>query len=285
MIDGKFVFEQFDSLSEYINIIGERSVNRVFSYRYIINDIGSEKENYSFSLTNSYVESVGLALNGYKEGCEGLKSSVKRIQHCENVTRFMPTTDITGFAPHVPNAITGVPKSMISHMPVQKKAKVLTLVFNNENTAATNANQFIKAGKNVVDLINALEEQGYRVALYSLVVSCGNQIAAALVKIKDWKQPTNILKIAYPLIHPAFSRRQFFKWLETCPQVTDDELAIAYGKPLYKLESNYDKQITLLRQMKVLTNNWFYLDNNLAKDNGVDSLISLLGIDARRKAV
>jgi len=281
MSDHNLVFEQFDSLGEYISIIGKRKVNKVF---YGCIEQRSEDDDCDFRGTHSYEESVELALNGYKDGCNSLMKASKRVQHCENVNRKMPIIDITGFAPHVPNAITGVPKSMISHLPYQQKAKVLTLVYANADSADVDADQFIEAGRSILNLINTLETQGYRIALYSTVVcSCRSEKVAMIVKIKDWKQPLNMLKIAYPMAHPSFLRRQFFKWLETLPELTDSGFKFGYGKPIHKEIGSYEDRVKFLREKGVLKNNWFYIERPQAEENDVDGLISLLGIDVAGK--
>jgi len=279
-----FVFEQFNSLGEYIDIIGKRKVNDVFRGEQLHSE---NKNRYGFFLTNNYEESVELALNGYKEGCDDLMRTSTRIRHRENIDRKMPTVGITGFAPHVPNAITGVPKSMISYIVYPQKANVITLVYANTGMAYVDAERYISAGKTIISLINTLETQGYRIALYLFKCSCSDndEIAANLVKIKDWKQPINILKLAYPLIHPSSQRRQGFKWLETVPALTDDSFVDGYGSTFHDINyfGSYERRVAFLCEKGVLKNNWFYIERPQAEENDVDGLISLLGIDVAGK--
>lgn len=271
----KLVVEEFDSLTQYIDVIGHRKTNLLFDGHSLSSE---KKDDGDFSLVKTYNESVNIAKNGYKEGLESLTSTGTKVQHCENVKKNMPSVDFVGYAPHVANAIAGVPKSMISSTKTEQKAKVITILYSHGDSAGVDGNKFIIAGKNLLNVINTLELQGYRVGLNILDAMCNCQKAMTVVQVKNWRQPSNPLKIAYPLLHPAYFRRQGFKWLETHPEVEDSDFLFGYGKPLRIFYGDTSEQKEFLRKNGILKQNWFYTTFNEALYSDADKLIKLMGI-------
>ena len=64
------------------------------------------------------------------------------------------------------------------------------------------------------------------------------------VKLKTDKQPMNPLKISYPLLHSSYERRQFFKFMETMPSLTDKSLSYGYGTP-FKIAYRVQNELVL----------------------------------------
>lgn len=114
--------------------------------------------------------------------------------------------------------------------------------------------EFVRAGKNILNVIYTLELQGYRVALNVMTNFCTNKERAfSIVQIKNWRQPSNPLKISYPLVHPSFFRRHGFRWLETVPELTDGTFTDAYGRPLDVDEGrNADDRRRWLKEQGIL---------------------------------
>jgi hypothetical protein len=271
----KEVVEKFASLAEYLNVIGKRKPNKVFEdfeTQYSINS------SYNFTLTNSYEESVELATKGYKEGLDKIKAEGTRIRHIGKANKNQPITDVVGFAPHVPNAITGVPKSMINSAKVEQKAKVITILYSPDGTASDSADKFINAGKNILNLIITLETQGYRVGLSIVLSHCSEQWAHSIIQIKDWRQPINPLKLAYPFVHPSMLRRNSFKWLETHPDITDESFIDGYGKPIFCKLNDRNDIIKHYQKLGVLKKDWFYIHMREAVNRSVDDLVKVMGI-------
>jgi hypothetical protein len=268
------VVEKFNSLTEFLNAIGKRKTNELFENEHL----GSNTRSYDFTLTSSYEESVKLALKGYKEGLDKMMTAGLKISHMGKAKKHLPSVDVVGFAPHIPNAITGIPKSMINTCSVEQKAKVLTILYYSAEGYNVKAEDFIKAGKNMLNLITSLETQGYRVGLNCLITSCKDQRATVSVQIKNWRQPSNPLKIAYPFLHPSFLRRNGFRWLETHPNITDSKFIPNYGYPIHLLLKSREERIKYYREIGVLQPDWFYVDMKDAVNRGVEELVELMGI-------
>jgi hypothetical protein len=272
------IIENFASLTEYLNVIGKREPNYVFRN----NNLSSRRRSSSYfssTLTNSYEECVEIATKGYKEGLDKIKAEGTRIRHIGKANKNIPITDVVGFAPHVPNAITGVPKAMINTTKVEHKAKVITFLYSPDGDCSDNASKFINAGENMLNLIITLETQGYRVGLNTIVSFCGfDQWAHTLVQIKDWRQPINPLKIAYPFVHPSFMRRNGFRWLETHPDITDNYFESTYGRPIKNTLPNREEIAEHFRKNGILKKDWFYIDMKDAVNATADDLVRIMGI-------
>lgn len=278
----KLVVEKFDSLNQYLDVIKSRKPNAVFENE---KELASESEGFSFTHTNSYSEADELARVGYKEGLDKLKAANNKTRHLGSTVKALPSTGVVGFAPHVPNAITGVPNSMITTQRVEQRAKVISILYYMGGSCRIGTNSFIEAGKNVLNVIYSLELQGYRVALNVITSFCANKERAfSIVQIKNWRQPSNPLKISYPLIHPSFFRRHGIKWVETTPELSDRGFLGGYGYPLDVSEgSTTDDRRKWLKDNGILQDGWFYTERKEAEDLDADELIEAMGINAANK--
>lgn len=281
----KLIHEHFDSLGRYLGVIENRKPNRVFTGQ----SLHSNDRDRSFTLTESYAEACELARDGYKEGLDKLQAVNRKTRHMGSAPKALPVTSVVGFAPHVPNAITGVPCSMIATQKVEQKAKVISILYYMGGSCNVNAKEFVEAGKNIMNVVYTLELQGYRVALNLLTCFCeSNERALCTVQVKHWRQPSNPLKISYPLIHPSFFRRHGFRWLETQPELTERGFICGYGLPLERAEgSSADARRRWLKEQGILQEGWFYTEREEARRNEADELIKVMGIGAvpNRKAV
>ena len=273
----KIIFEEFDSLGNYLKTIDARPVNKVFSGE----DLSSKTGSYHFTETGSYEEATELARIGYRDGLDELKAASIKTKHVESAPKNIPKAAIVGFTPHVPNAITGVPLSMINVAPTEQKAKVISILYYMGGSWQVDTESYIEAGKNVLNAIHTLETQGYRVALNVMTAYCEpSERALNSVQIKNWRQPSNLLKLSYPLIHPSFFRRHGFRWLETQPQLTDTRFRRAYGSPLDNtVGSNTQARRKWLTDQGLLKTNQFYTERFEAEKCSTEQLIERMGIN------
>jgi len=270
------IFEEFGSLAEFVEVIGKRKVNKVFQEK----DQASNEANYSFTLSHDYEEATKLALNGYKEGLDQMMSTNIRITHRQNAPKHLPSVDVVGYAPHVPNAIAGYPMSMITTKQTEQKAKVITIVYNMSASCATGAERFVIAGKKMLDIITTLETQGYRVGL-NIIDSHTKDTEWAFntVQVKHWRQPSNPLKISYALIHPSFFRRHGFRWLETMPELTDRGFPYGYGKAFFdRYRGGMAERGNKLRELGILKQNQFYIEFQRVYEKSPLEIIKEMGI-------
>ena len=280
MRKGSFVIETFNGVNEFLNVIGKRSPNVVFKGA----ELSSESGSQCFTMTKDYAESEQLMATGYKDGLNNLKKSKGvKITHASNVRKNIPQTGMVGYAPHVPNAIAGIPQSMISQRKIEQHAKVVTIVYDGSAHAGVDAERFVKAGRNLLDVVMMLELQGYRVRVDIQDAFCTNkEKAICRITVKNHRQPINPLKISYLLLHPSFFRRQGFKWLETVPELTNNTFVAGYGRPLY-FQVNSDGASTdeireYLKGRGLLEDGTFFTNFYEAEKHSAEELVKLMGI-------
>lgn len=219
--------EHFDSIHQMIQVIESRPNNDVMK-----GQNSSHSGDEDFTGSKSYEEAKQLFENGYTDVLEkikiGMASDIKRNQ-IERRRRV--TTGVVGYAPHVPNAILGVPNSMILTEAAPQKIKAISIVAGITENCGTDAKEFIRSGIAVLGVVNTLELQGYRVNLKVAFycAECGNDRAFGTVSVKDYREHLDIQKLCFPLAHPSMFRRLGFKWLETCEGLKESCWSGGYG--------------------------------------------------------
>lgn len=276
------VFEKFDSIPQFLNAINTRKPKMSGS---------SHKEdgrNGGFHGTRTYEEAEHLILNGWDEHLADVKTAINVAAKAETKTpipKSRPATGPVGYAPCVPNALLGLPNSMIATHRDAQKVKAITLVYNINVLAEFSVENIIKCGIAVVQIVNRLEKQGYRI---KLVVSPkasveGKNIVSCFVTVKDFRQPLDLKKILFPMINPAMQRRFGFRFTETHPDVKgfyDQGASISY-------KYSYDEVSEYYRSTGALGKNDFYLTAYLVKNMNYDpdKIMDRIGLTKAVKGV
>lgn len=167
--------------------------------------------------TDTYEEAENLMYSGdeasYKKLMD-LKSETDKYYIEEAGTKVKPFNDVVGYTPHVPNAILGLPQSMINSRREPKKHKVLDIFVNRSRASMTSTSQIEYEGALILSFLDSLERDGFRVNLYVGKVSWhggASEVSGHIVPIKLASDPLNVKKSAYYLVNPAFLRRTAFK--------------------------------------------------------------------------
>lgn len=242
-----------------------------------------------FCGTKDYDEAVELITKGWTEKLDEIKKGFdKAVRVNTNTTqsRPRPTTGIVGYAACVPNAILGLPNSMIATERVAQKVKAVTIVYNSSVSAGWSTDEMIECGITVMKLVNKLELDGYRVRLTAepIATTSGSDLAQCLVDLKDWRQPLDLTKLAFPMIHPSMLRRVMFRWLETVPNLTNRGFSGGYGTP--KSSEDYEKVVKEYKEeRKCLGDNDYYLTAYMVKDekHDIDRIMKRAGMSALAK--
>lgn len=280
---GVFIIERFNGVSEFLATIAKRPVNKHFWNERT--NLSSNTPNYSFTLTKNYAESESVMATGYHQGLENLqKAGAFKVNRANNATRHIPHASVVGYAPRVPNAIAGIPQSMIGTTHIQQKSRVVTILYDGGASSSVDAKKFVEAGRVLMSLIIKLKTQGYRVQLDILDAFCtSSEKALCIVTVKNHRQPINPLKISYLLLHPSFFRRQGFRWLETSPEITFRY--DGYGSPLRhscpKGETP-DAIRNYLSESNVLDQGTFYTSLYEALENTPEQLAEKMGVTIRK---
>lgn len=219
--------EHFDSIHQMLSVIESRKNNSHMSEQHSSSDTSSS----SWYGTKSYEEAKDLFQYGYTDVLDKINAGLAKTNVTQVQNRRRVSTGVVGYAPHVPNAILGLPNSMIRTDSQAQKVKVISIIYCITENAGHEAQEFIDSGVAVLNVINRLELQGIRVNL-EIMFYCAktsSEKAFGTVKVKDYREHMDIKKLCFPIAHPSMFRRFGFRWLETVPQMETDNWQYGYG--------------------------------------------------------
>lgn len=255
----KIIRENFESIHQLLTAIKSRPNNQIMKSGH-----SSEIGDYNFTKTNNFQEAEELFKTGYTEILPQIKTGLdKNIETMNVENRRRIKTGVFGYAPHVPNAILGLPNSMILTESQPQKVKTISIVVEICENWTVKAEEFIKSGIAALSVINTLELKGYRVALKVAFFSAkeGNEYAFATVKVKDYREHMDLQKLCFPLAHPSMFRRFGFKWLETCSGLTNSSWMYGYGHQI-----NENSKV----RKEFLEENEFFINLKVTKECNYD---------------
>lgn len=273
--------EFFGSVQEFVNTINKRTSNKAFLEAGVEESkTGSE----NFTGTNSFEEAQGLMKHGYKDGAKDLLQCKGGVNVISPERKRQTFQDVTGFAPIVPNAIIGLPNSMLNKRMQQKQARVINILLDIDICGGTDKNVILLGGKNMYSLIKSIEATGTKVNLSvmsSSYLTRNKKFTCVFIKVKDSKQAINPQLVAYPVIHPSFFRRHVFRWIETSELTNYKSLTDGYGYVgRYYMENKSGSVMRFLVDNKLADKNTFYIDivkASCAKD--MKELRQFLGVE------
>lgn len=188
----------------------------------------------------------------YREALEKLENGdeelADKIEHIEDQTMITEKirqsfkNDVYGFMPNVPNALMGLPNSMINinQHRIKGNNKIIDLVLEADASCGVSAEEYAKVAKMFLNVVDSLEKQGYRLNLYwSLCTDfdCSSTHCCWIMKLKNSTEPFNRYKCAFPLGSVSMFRRLGFRLIETLPSgnaIRDQRCG--YGRPACNAE-------------------------------------------------
>lgn len=201
----------------------------------------------TWSGSESYDAAESLFLSGWGDKLDRIKAEYIRqtahIRNTEQVNRAVTRHDVVGSTANVGRYMSGHPRHMRRNEQVQLPSKTIHLTYLFGVACNKSNEDIIKAGITVISAVATLEKMGYRVRLdVATMVSNGDNgdwtkgIFGGFVA-KDYRQPLDLLKLAFPVAHPSMFRRIGFRFMETTPVC--NARYVHYGRPL---ESLTDKE-------------------------------------------
>lgn len=213
--------------------------------------------NRGFTGTDSYAEAERLCLCGCPELLESLDSALESVMYEYNMSKkSLLQNTVVGYCPNVPNALMNLPNSMFLRELARTESKTLHIVFCNSVSCGESTENMTRAGVQLLAAINILELKNYSIRLDICFdgahdVEYNDEVgeyACNLIKIKDFGEPLDLLKLSFPIAHPSMARRIGFAALETMPTIK--AYYRAYGRPMsieeYKECLNLHKDIIVL---------------------------------------
>ena len=147
-------------------------------------------------------------------------------------TKQKTVYDVCGYQCSVPRYLQGIPTNMINHKVVTKKQKVITITKSVSYSFYVSKEKIEEESIKVLQLVNSLEKQGYRVILNVMIVSKkGDTIIANKVRIKNANERLNLSKVSFPMVHPSYLRRINIRWIERF-EYTTKAYNECYGSPM-----------------------------------------------------
>ena len=235
---------QFSDISELYNYI-TKTPRRSTAGR------ASEKDEYNFSNTHNIEEAYDLLLGGddnlFKKFKSLKKISVDKLLG-NAINRHKQMNDVVGFQANVPQYLLGLPTNMINQEPKKISQKVLNILLSIGVSGGVETYQIENLGNLYIQVLDLLEKSGYRTNLYLLeATEAMDKDIYCLTRIKTDREPFNIKKCIFPIMHPSYLRRIMFKWDEVCDiniGEYEDFTQGGYGRPktdTKKIKSHIDK--------------------------------------------
>lgn len=242
----------------------------------------SETGSKSFTGTASFEQADNLRRKGDKKSLAMLnKYKIKFDKYIQynNGYKIKQRNDIHGFVPIVPNAIIGLPLSMINQSREAKKVKGIDIFYNVSVRCSTRTDDIARKGAIMLSLIDALERKGFRVNLkVGSVCTKGKTVHGIVTTMKRYDEPLNIRKLAYYLVNPSCLRRTFFKLDETVSELTDLTNA-GYGS-----NNKFDKQQKRLKaiygeQLRIVDSSTME-NTDISDDELFEKMCQVLGVES-----
>lgn len=210
------IYKKFESLSDFERYLQANDVQDNFKYRQ--ESQSKESEYGDFYTTETWDKAEELFLHGDNANAAkiekgGIAKERAKVKMTGNRRQLF--SDVTGFAPHVPNYIAGVPTAMMNFRQVRAKEKVITLVYNVSVNGSVSGYDMQDVAIKMLSAIMRVESSGIRVNLYICDISDkARQQVGWLLRIKSSGQHLDVLKAAYPLTNPSMLRRHSFRFTE-----------------------------------------------------------------------
>lgn len=255
--------EQFDNCREVLDVCLDRPKNAQFNKSHF--DPTYRCDEY-FEGIKKMSDAYDMMRNGWVDEVESLKENIKNVEmRCVSEKNSGLKDDVVGFVPIVPNAIMGLPNSMLNTRTKPKKNKVINIVYGLSFSCSVDKDALLRAGLKVMSAVMRLEAQGFRVRLTACqnYNSDSNRFMHLMsVRCKSEDQPLDAQRVMFPMFHPAMFRSIGFGWYETLPEAT---YISGYGRPMYHYmkESQIDD---LMHQ--IFGRTAIYLDGSAVLNDG-----------------
>jgi hypothetical protein len=278
-----FKIERFKSVYEFEDALNKRPVNKAFR------NLSSHRSGDSdWFQTKDYEEAEKFLKEGWNAKIEELKTTIEKYSRLIVAQHKKQVKDVRGFVPCVPRALKGHPKAMISYARQERteKRNTIHVVFNNCGTGGVSGDTLLKCGLTVLKMALVLDKSNIRTKIdvvpkMSYVYCGGNSCYGCTVTIKDYRQPFNFSKMAYPIANPSFFRRHGFAYLEHMDGDMRD-WSFGYGTSLAQCPSK-DKEEYLEWAGLTEKNGVVYVDIDDCRTAGFDpeKLMKNKGINLR----
>lgn len=200
-VEGNVYITEFETITELVHFIKTNEIFERFKEKH-----SSVNGLYSFTKTKDFAEAEDLLLHGWEHGTKEIKNKVD-AKDTGVAMKQKSVYDVVGYQASVPRYLQGIPTNMVNKTNIKQKNKVITINKCATYSCGTTNEQIIKENVKVLQLINRLEKQGYRVNLNVIFGTEKVNKTITKIRIKNSSQRLNIKQVAFPLCHPSMLRR------------------------------------------------------------------------------
>lgn len=240
--NGKTIVRKFNSLAEYDAYLESGETNKIFAGSI---GLSTRETSGSFEGTKTWEEATNLMMNGDKERHNTLKAARQEFRVASNAgtcSRRTMVRGVAGFMPNVPASVMNMPQAMFDVRTTKHSARVLNIMYSPTANCKYEASEIDACGMKVAKAVYHTEAKGVRVNLWIVIGAQFTEKIIVAVRVKTADQYGNLLKAAYPLAHPSFLRRQFFRAEEIDGELNDNGFRDVHGYviPLDEIKRNID---------------------------------------------
>lgn len=261
----------YGGLSEYFKVLEKPRV--------IGRDDCSHNKDSGWTGSRDFSEAKDLMMGGDDNSHNtimSLKSETDKYYIEDSKNKIRTFNDVVGYTPNVPNAIMGLPQSMINSKREPKKHKVVDILVNRSRSGGTSKSQIEYEGALILSFLDALERDGYRVNLYVGKINwlrSMHKVNGHIVPIKKATEPLNIKKTAFYLVHPSYLRRIGFRIDEVEEQI-EDTTHDGYGQVINR-EIQHEFIHKHINDKFMIIDDGLHLDEYDDTENNIDKLNAL----------
>ena len=250
----KILIEKFDSMTHLIETSNGRSFKFSGSHEETRTNIDGD-----FAGIDTWEGACKLVTN-YNKNLDKVKNEVKKIDDKKTIQhkRTRAINDVAGYIPIIPNALMGLPKSMINSKMVTKKSKIINVVVDVTYQWSLSSEKVAEYYSKVLAYLISLEKQGFRVRISNYMMfgnSGSEQVHVATVLVKRENQPIDIKRLLFPITHTGTLRLFGFDWYERLPNA---KYIGGYGRALHHWRDSDKEEI--LTAVGELNNKAYYLN-------------------------
>lgn len=190
--------EDFGSIYSLLNTINNRENNSFMRNE----DSSQEHGNEEWSGTSSYEEAQSLLIHGYEDPIKSIKSNLAKNKKLTSkiyslIPKPIAQNRVVGF---VPNALRGLPESMITMEKLHKKRKTISIIYATGGSCGVESDVLTSAGAALVSAVNLIELSGVQTELSIgfMPTKKTKQIIFPTVKIKSYGERFSLQKIYSP---------------------------------------------------------------------------------------
>lgn len=229
----KVVCDDFDSIHTFVSTVEKRDTSKWIDWTSTRNG-RNDGDDWVGGI--GYNEAKKLFLNGWNKPLEKVVNEIKKVDNLNVIESGHKPYDykaVAGYRPIVPNAIMGLPRSMMARKMVSKKIKVINVLYDLSFSSNVSHDEVLEKAMKVITQLYLLEKRGFRVRITGFACFGREEIKqmhVLKIMLKEENQPFDIKKLMFPMVHSAMFRMLGFDWYESVPNGIK---LSGYGQPIY----------------------------------------------------